>query len=519
VTPRRAVALAAAVLAVATAIAAIAATRFLPALNEPSPLADEPPILAPAQPRLARRAVLVLVDGLRLDASYGTALDELRRRGVDARLRAPFPTLSKPNHVTLATGVPPRWSGIRTNDASRRVAFDSLPARAHAAGLRTAYVSDRSHVLPSLLGDGAFDEVAVTGTELEARFAQALAHADLVILVLMAVDRAGHRYGGASSAYRETARAELERLGRMLGQLDLAADAVAIATDHGHSDRGGHGGTGDAVDEVPLVLAGAGVRAGAAITGELADVAPTVAALLGVPAPGHASGRVLADALALTASRRDALARADEQRRARLEQIQRAAGERDADHHGSVRAVRLPLAAILFGGLGYLAVLVRRGARGVRGGGAGADGARGARGVPARALAAAPVFALVYWGLLLLARDPGIPGDRLSLWLEHAGYGAIAAAAHLLAYAAATRRVVGPAPAPAVALAGLAAIAAPALVAWALVGQTLATTLPGPSLVMAPPLAYAGVAFYAAAAAGAFAIDALWRARSRRIGA
>src|SRR5262245_57457676 len=85
-----------------------------PNLRRP-PLAHAPPVVGPpAGPRLARRVVLILIDGLRLDTSYGRPfLDGLRARGVDARASASFPSFSHPGYVSIVTGVPPRESGVR----------------------------------------------------------------------------------------------------------------------------------------------------------------------------------------------------------------------------------------------------------------------------------------------------------------------------------------------------------------------------------------------------------------------
>jgi hypothetical protein len=90
------------------------------------------------------------------------------------------------------------------------------------------------------------------------------------------------------------------QLADIVAALDLGRDAIVVTADHGHLPSGGHGGGEREVVEVPLVLAGAGVRPGATPRdAALLDVAPTVAALLGLPAPGHGLGRTLTEVLAL----------------------------------------------------------------------------------------------------------------------------------------------------------------------------------------------------------------------------
>ena len=64
----------------------------------------------------------------------------------------------------------------------------------------------------------------------------------------------------------------------------------------GGTSRGGHGSTREM--KVPLLIAGAGVRVGAAPRdAKLVDVAPTIAALLGTRPPVDAQGRALAESL------------------------------------------------------------------------------------------------------------------------------------------------------------------------------------------------------------------------------
>ena len=67
---------------------------------------------------------------------------------------------------------------------------------------------------------------------------------------------------------------------------------------YGDRDVAGHASAWLYDRAVPLLLLGAGVKAGAADRCELTDVAPTLARLLGVPPPAAAQGRVLTEALA-----------------------------------------------------------------------------------------------------------------------------------------------------------------------------------------------------------------------------
>jgi hypothetical protein len=80
-----------------------------PALADIAPWTDDP-----KTPRLARRVYLVIVDGLRYDYSYQLPfLDELRRKGVDLEARSHYPSWSRPNYVSILTGVPRPSSSTR----------------------------------------------------------------------------------------------------------------------------------------------------------------------------------------------------------------------------------------------------------------------------------------------------------------------------------------------------------------------------------------------------------------------
>jgi hypothetical protein len=296
-----------------------AADSFRPGLNQPAPgLAETSPPLGHAPGRSSRRVVLVIIDGLRLRSSYRVPrLDALRGRGVDVVARSHYPTYSRPNHVAILTSVPPARSGVRNNAFAWPVALDSLMDRANAAGLRSAYAADLAFGAGMMFHD---DFAAVHYAPWPGGFARA-AHLvlgqdyPLVVLLPGSVDAAGHAHGAAHPAYGEAIAGVDRVLGELLPAIDLERDTIIVTADHGHTDAGGHGGIEPDVVEVPLILAGAGIRPGAAVAEvDLIDVAPTAAALLGLPAPRHALGRTLVEAMTLPPAERAQLARADHAR-------------------------------------------------------------------------------------------------------------------------------------------------------------------------------------------------------------
>jgi hypothetical protein len=322
---QRAVALALALASVASAAwLALRAQHWNDELALVSPLARMPAlVIDPHTPRLARRVVMVVIDGLGIDESHLPFLDELRARGASTTARVPYPTISRPNYVTLLSGVPPADSGVRANRVRTPVTLDTVLDRARAAGMRVATASDYG-LLPSLFVRGAsslydvhwtddnqpmppaswpVDVAERSGSLAElgpviARFAAS--DSSLITALVLDVDRAGHAHG-IGDEYRAAARDTDAMLRAAFAQIDLTRDAVIVTADHGHVAPGGHGGIEREVSNVPVILAGAGVVAhGLANDARSIDIAPTVAALLGLASPGHAEGRALVELLALS---------------------------------------------------------------------------------------------------------------------------------------------------------------------------------------------------------------------------
>ncbi len=491
-----------AVLAFVGGFAAWRATAFLPGLNG-APASAPPPDRATTTAttttgaRLARRVAVVVLDGLRFDASRELpTLRELRARGADLRARAPFPSLSGPSYVTLLTGLSPRYSGVRTNDRLAELAQDSLVARVRDAGLRVGYVATSRTPFASL----------VPSIDHRASDPGALSD-DLVVVVTMAIDRAGHRHGGASEDYRAVVRAQDAVLAATVASLDLTRDAIVVVSDHGHTDRGGHGGTSGEELEVPLVLAGAGIRRGAVVErADLTRVSATVAVLLGVPAPSG-SGPALREALALDAGRAGAVAAADAERTARVAALAAEADRREEDVLARARRLRRPLAALAIGAMLAVLWIARR------------------RGTMAfdRSAALGPTFTIVWFATITIGQrwlsSPGVSGDAGSLWLEHARYGAAASIVWVISLAAIARSRARVEALAGVVAIGLVVAVAVALAPWAAGGDALAATLSSPLAVMVTPVAAMGVAWYAAATAvalGIVAIGSRVALRSRR---
>jgi len=274
-----------------------------------APPADEmPPALTPA-------VVLIVIDGLRLDASFRMdSLARLRAAGVSAVAETEQPSLSLPGGAALGTGAPPLVHGVTTNWYEGPIKTDSIFRAASRSGLSTSFVGwdgwtqlygewiARAYSPAGAKGTGAHDRLVF---ETAAEWFSEGAPPGLTVVYFSETDDAGHSHGGASPQYLAQVGTIDGYVGALLDLMDLSQTTVLVTADHGHVDSGGHGGWEREVVLVPLVAAGKGIQAsgagleampsggygpGLAADARQIDVAPTIAALLGVPVPAHALG-------------------------------------------------------------------------------------------------------------------------------------------------------------------------------------------------------------------------------------
>jgi len=250
----------------------------------------------------APRTILVIVDGLRVDASrqMGT-LNALREYGADLELEAPEPSLSYPNWTTLLSGASPEISGVVTNWHEGAAPVETLFDTAKVAGVKTVFVGPEDfEPLYGVEGKSSatfmlkWDQRYLSGTYVDRALELAeTERPQLLILHLPDVDEAGHSFGGASDEYAKTVARVDGDLGRLVQGLQDGKTVFVVVSDHGHIDTGGHGGWEDEVKTVPAVFAGPEIIISSG-TGRSEDVAPTVAILVGAGAPRYAVGEPIA---------------------------------------------------------------------------------------------------------------------------------------------------------------------------------------------------------------------------------
>jgi hypothetical protein len=266
---------------------------------------------------LARRVILVLVDGLRLDASRNMPrLNELRQRGADLSVRVGQPSLSYPSWTVIVSGVWQEVSGVTTNWYEGEVRVDTIFKAARDAGMPAVVVGGGGW--KKLYGSHLTEFVKVPGPEDENAPPEAWAQMDsdsyrlstqaldnypegLILVYFGGTDELAHLYGGVSSQYLDEVQRVDDYIGLLAERLDPEKDVLIVTADHGHVDAGGHGGWEQSVLHVPLVMVGKAIRHGVYTERLQADIAPTIAALLGIPIPVHAQGRPLVEMLEASA--------------------------------------------------------------------------------------------------------------------------------------------------------------------------------------------------------------------------
>ncbi len=257
---------------------------------------------------LALRVVLIVVDGLRLDVSRKLPnLNELRKEGADLAVKAGQPSLSYPSWTVITSGAWQEVSGVTTNWYKGPVQADNLFKVAKDSGLPSVAVG--SPGWKKLFGPYLTEALTVEEPPEEAppedwakvdeetyRLAsEALDKysSGLILIHFVGTDAIAHNYGGASRELLDEALRVDGFIGKLIEKLDFNKDVVLVTADHGHVDRGGHGGWEEVVLKVPLVIRGKPIRKGLYTEQAQADIAPTVAALLGIPYPVHSQGRPL----------------------------------------------------------------------------------------------------------------------------------------------------------------------------------------------------------------------------------
>jgi hypothetical protein len=277
-------------------------------------IADEPSATPPPAIKVARRALVISIDGLRPDLLLRADtpnLHELLREGsFSFWARTTELSVTLPSHTSMLTGVVPKTHGILFNDDGPKgpvhPAVPTLLQLAKRAGYSTALVAAKSkfRVLaedvtfsdyPLPRHEFADDETAVRAAAI------ILEHAPEIMFVHFGdVDSVGHSVGWATPEQLAAIHRADAAVGIVLAALKIKklyeSTVVIVTADHGGTGRW-HGPNDPRARLIPWIAVGPGIKSDfdlsalRDLTINTEDTFATVCALLGIPVPAHVDGK------------------------------------------------------------------------------------------------------------------------------------------------------------------------------------------------------------------------------------
>lgn len=271
----------------------------------------------------ADKVLVIGLDGLRHDriaAADAPNLDALIASGTfGTSLLYANPmaaTSSGPGWSTIATGVWPDKHGVKDNSFSGKrydlypdflTRLESVnPGLSTFAALDWKPLGDQGTFGPAIDSRVVFDGDANGYPGEDERVTQAAVpvlrdgNPDAAFVYLGNIDIAGHNGGAASKTYLDAIKASDEQIGRLVAAVRARPTYASerwtfiVATDHGHTDAGGHGGSSIEERRTFVLASGPGIAAGARpLDTRLVDVTATVFSQLKLPVPAGIDGRPL----------------------------------------------------------------------------------------------------------------------------------------------------------------------------------------------------------------------------------
>jgi predicted AlkP superfamily pyrophosphatase or phosphodiesterase len=278
------------------------------------------PSVTPTPLPLARRVLILSIDGLRPDAIALAPMPNLQAlmAGSAYTLNAQtvHPSVTLISHASMLTGICPSKHGVDWNDYlpdrgyARGIDLFDI---AHAAGMQTVmYVGKeklRQITEPSSTDVFTYinDRDLVIADQLIADFPQDFR---LLFIHFATTDDMGHEYGWLSPQQLSVVFRADEALGEILAALSergLREETLIIIT----ADHGGHETThGSSLPEdmtIPWIANGAGIKPGQLTTQiRTMDTAATAAFALGLPIPAEWDGVPVYEAFGLPVEKQSA---------------------------------------------------------------------------------------------------------------------------------------------------------------------------------------------------------------------
>lgn len=229
---------------------------------------------------MSNKVIFIIVDALNFTASkrmgYMMHLAE-NKKAFFCKVKAELPTLSRPLYEVLLTGTPCYENNITNNLIVRRSTEESIFDLAKKNGLKTAaaayywiselynsspfnYVKDREQKDETKnIQYGKFyfeDTYPDSHLFLDAEVLRNEHDPDFLLIHPMGVDYAGHKFGGNSKEYYESALRIDFILGMFIPTWEKLGYKIIVTADHGMHDLGLHGGIDDSERQVPLWIIG-----------------------------------------------------------------------------------------------------------------------------------------------------------------------------------------------------------------------------------------------------------------------
>ncbi|MGW6734906.1 alkaline phosphatase family protein [Streptomyces sp. NPDC055013] len=259
------------------------------------------------------KVLVIGMDGLRhdridaADAPHLKAMMSEGTYGTSLLYSGPMAaTSSGPGWSTIATGVWPDKHGVKDNtfigkNYARYPGFlarlaQVRPALSTYAAVDWKPLDTQGTVTPGadakLVLDGDADGYSGHDATLAAETEALLRNQnpDVLFVYFGQSDIVGHNQGAGSQAYLDQIAVQDAFVGRLRAAIKARPGyaserwTVIVATDHGHTDPGGHGGSSIEERRTFVLATGPGIAAGARpIDTRLVDVVPTVLGQLGIP--------------------------------------------------------------------------------------------------------------------------------------------------------------------------------------------------------------------------------------------
>lgn len=275
----------------------------LPARTPPElPAAGSPP------KALARRLLLVVVDGLRFDVATDPARMPRFSRALATETGGPLMAgrVSMTTSAVLAMGTGQRGSfeQVVRNVGPAPTPMDSWLVQAKKRGLRLMTVGDPAwpEMFPSAIEECRSDPkgvaIDVDFNPQTFRDARELAakRPDVLVVHFVTPDHQAHAHRVPSERYAAHMRGFDRDLFAFLDELPRDT-TVVVAGDHGAADSGTHGADVPVQRLTAVFARGPGISPGVRANEPIdqVDLAATFAALLGLPAPRHSRGHLLVE--------------------------------------------------------------------------------------------------------------------------------------------------------------------------------------------------------------------------------